>query len=261
MAENSRKPRLTLSLSFVHVFYLLSMFTLFLVGSIVYPTIDQETLKPGPLFPKWLKSISYYSNIPIKYGAVHLSLYALEFYRSPSLFTRHIGQRLTTLWFQVFQHPRWGQHLHMQTETLLQVVDVHSLASFRKAELDFCKTIGGLMLFTNLITSSAYHTFKEQAIGFFFTLLKLVGDYSKLGHDINHFVGSVLGRRETLAFGLAFATFLFCVVKYILAHEPLTDFLAHPTVSATAVVSGGAIADRLESKPGDKEKKDKNSVR
>jgi len=230
----------------LHLIFVFVMFMIYIFGSYLLPTIDIKTLKPGPGFPQWLKAASYYSNIPIKLGVVHAAMFSLELYRSPKLFSRHVGQRLSTLWVQFFQHPRWGQHLHMQTETLLQVIDIHHLKRCSNVEEDMLKCVGFLMMFTNFVTSSAYHTFEEQTIGFVFALVKLCVDYSHFGAHLNSYIGSTLSTINTLGSGLVFFAFFFTLFNYVLAIEMAAELLVHPTVMATTLFTGGFLGQKLK---------------
>jgi len=216
-----------------------------LLGSVHLSVIDELTLKPGSSFPRFLRSVSYWSNLHIKSGVVHLFLYGSELYFEGSRASVHIGQRLTTLWVQVLQHERNGQHLQMQTETLLQVVDILGDDS-RKSRYPFRVyqgffMVAFIMIFTNLITSIGYHTFEEQAIGFGFYLAKAAVDYWEGSAFLNKEVGRPFTEPMGAFSGLLMVMALFAVNRYFLA----LPLLGNPTFLATILFVGAYIGDQF----------------
>lgn len=241
-----------LSLTPKHYVTVISMLVVLLIGSTIFSTIDIETLKPSESFPDIIKNISTITNFPIKIGLMHLVLYTFEYFYFPELVSTHIGQRLSTLWLQYFENPRWGQHFHMQMETALQICDIITRADkvngnrfknkkklFWMIGLVFCRLVLVAMLLTNFITSSAYHTFKEQCLGAVVALAKIVFDYHSYGQKNNQFIGESLTTipEITIAIGV-----LFLCLGYIVLHLVGLDadsIIAHPTVVATSFFMGG----------------------
>jgi hypothetical protein len=225
------------------------MFLVYTISSTYFSTIDLDTLRPKKdemnadllRFSKW-------SNYYIKFGFMHLSLYALEFFRTSKssplnknnkntndIFEFHIGQRLTTLWYQFFQNERYGQHLHMQIETALQICDdlfINKTAFPTTIERLYLYFIGFLMLFTNAVTSSGFHTFEEQTYGFIYCIVKLIYDYSNVGLIVNKQIGSTLSNLVQIVAGFIF------VGIGILFNELQ---MLHPTVIATLFLLGGLV--------------------
>lgn len=229
-----------------HAWGIVLMGALYILGSYTFPMIDHGTLKPNEDFPLWLKKLSYYSNVPIKIGAVHTCLYGIEFFRDRKLFSRHVGQRLTTLWVQFLEHPRWGQHLHMQTETLLQIFDIFSRSKpkdFSDIEVWILRFFVVLFALTNYLTSMGYHTFFEQTLGFVLCLAKLWLDYTPFGLDLNSSIGDALNSLEAIVGG-AVALLLAHVLVYLSLqgtgrYEDAFYFLTHPTGVASCMFLGG----------------------
>lgn len=198
-------------LSRIHIVLICCMLSVLVAAGALFPMIDLDTLKPNEFFPSKLRVASFYSNIPIKMGLVHAIMYGVELVLDPYSAKRHIGQRMTTLWMQVFENPRFGQHFHMQLETGVQVLDM-----FKRDHENYviyswpikailCGIIV-LMIFTNYITSCCFHTLEEQLVGALLALAKLtLIDYFRLCEPINKKVGSVYSNLRVLASGLVFA--------------------------------------------------------
>ncbi|GBG25611.1 Hypothetical Protein FCC1311_018302 [Hondaea fermentalgiana] len=239
-----------------HVCVVTLMLFIMILGSVVMPTINEVTLKPSERFPPLAKAISFYSNIPIKLGLVHVFLYGCELYNDPANAERHIGQRLTTLWLQFFENPRWGQHFHMQLETFLQVIDILSREvegklPKRSRYPDFVHAglaiIVALMMITNLVTSSAYHTFYEQTIGAAAAIVKLLFDYYVEVEFINPAIGASYTKPKALAGGaLCTAVFVWCGRHLLSASLPVyLALLVHPTTLATVCFVGAWLTNYL----------------
>eukprot|EP00924_Labyrinthula_sp_SR-Ha-C_P003083 snap_masked-scaffold_50-processed-gene-1.49-mRNA-1 protein AED:0.06 eAED:0.06 QI:0/0/0/1/1/1/2/0/241 len=201
------------------------MLSIMILGSYFFPTIDPVTLKPSDDFPSWLQTLSYYTNIPIKSGMLHFLLYAGEiFLINKTLFFKHFGQRLTTLWLQLFENPRWGQHFHMQTEGLLQIIDIfvylQKQPEDKKINLNkILQVFAFIFMFTNFVTSSAYHTLQEQVIGAIICYIKIFFDYSHFEH-VNYRIGSTFQLENKLSFILAlvFTIGLYFIYPTIASH-------------------------------------------
>eukprot|EP00924_Labyrinthula_sp_SR-Ha-C_P003095 snap_masked-scaffold_50-processed-gene-1.62-mRNA-1 protein AED:0.20 eAED:0.20 QI:0/0/0/1/1/1/2/0/217 len=177
------------------------MLSIMILGSYFFPTIDPVTLKPSDDFPLWLQTLSYYTNIPIKSGMLHFLLYAGEiFLINKTLFFKHFGQRLTTLWLQLFENPRWGQHFHMQTEGLLQIIDI--FVYLQKQPED-----------------KKINLNKEQVIGAIICYIKIFFDYSHFEH-VNYRIGSTFQLENKLSFilGLVFTIGLYFIYPTIASH-------------------------------------------
>lgn len=256
MPKRNRRSRRTdvvhkMVLTKLHLLCVALMGAVFVIGSTVFSVIDHDTLKPGDGFPPWLKTLSFYSNIPIKLGAVHGFLYGIELYRDGELFTFHVGQRLSTLWVQFFENPRWGQHLHMQTETLLQIVDVFQSEKAQSySALERYLLIGCAVLFvlTNLITSIAYHTFEEQLIGFLLTLVKLFLDYD-IAMPYNKEIGSAVKSVYAIAGGVVMIALALALTHLTLSSTlilTIDKFILHPTVIATSIFISGVVYHFIE---------------
>jgi len=240
---DSQWPRLRAA----HLGVAASMLTVLVIGSLFFPTIDYVTLKPGPAFPPMAKSVAFYSNIPIKLGAVHVFLYGAELYFDPRNAERHIGQRLTTLWMQFFENPRWGQHFHMQIETALQVIDIFSVDAEREVPRfpPMVRSVLGaivwLMFVTNFITSSGYHTLEEQLIGAAVALLKLFFDYYYSTEHVNSQIGSSYTEPRALLGGVALTMVAVWFARAMFAATASIEYLAlimHPTTLATLCFLG-----------------------
>jgi len=204
------------------------MLFLMVMGSGPLAMIDDLTLKPNSDFPQALESISYSTNLFIKYGALHLLFFGVELIYDKETAARHIGQRFTTLWMQMFEHHRWGQHFHMQVETLLQVVDSlqHRKEKYPVYSRMFLIMIGFVMCLTNLITSIGYHTWREQLIGALLALLKVfLFDYSNSSSWVNYRVGFCFTNKRQIIIGLGFVCFLSaaCTVLRLNGIWPLTQ--------------------------------------
>ena len=233
-------------LTVAHLQCVVMMGLIFVVGSVIFPRIDRTTLKPDETFPTWLKKLSSAVNVPIKLGVFHMCFYGIELFRDEDIFAFHTGQRLTTLWFQFLQHRRWGQHLHMQTETLLQIVDVAQSGAFSSYSIPEKAVLaaGACMLcLTNLITSIAYHTWEEQAIGYLLTLAKLFIDYG-VGHEVNRTVGRSLRSWRAVFGGVVTVAIVVVLSKVAVStelSEAIVEFMLHPTVLATSVFAAGFL--------------------
>jgi len=234
--RNKSFPRFTS----LHFALIVAMLALLLVGSWWMPMIDVVTLKPDHRFPGWLKALSFYSNIPIKLGVMHAFIYGAELFWDPRSAERHIGQRLTTMWMQFFENPRWGQHFHMQLETVLQLADIADRQVASKTgpyyptpvRIGFF-AVAGLMAFTNLITSCCYHTLTEQLIGAALALFKIVCfDYFGKVEHVNHDIGTTYTDKRALALGV-FATATIFFVFVPLLPPAVSGVLHHPTSLAT----------------------------
>lgn len=242
--EKRNAPERVFVLTMLHLQCVALMGLIFVVGSIGFPYIDRSTLKPNDSFPSWLKAVSYAVNVPMKLGLFHMVLYGIELFRDHHIFTFHTGQRLTTLWFQFFQHQRWGQHLHMQTETLLQIVDVYQSDGFRTytvAEKTVLASGACVLCVTNLITSVAYHTWEEQVIGYLITLAKLFVDYG-YGTKVNQKIGRSLRSWHALVGGFIAVAVIVALSKLMLsssASKVVSAFMLHPTVLATGIFVAG----------------------
>eukprot|EP00514_Thraustochytrium_sp_LLF1b_P008971 CAMPEP_0184549790 /NCGR_PEP_ID=MMETSP0199_2-20130426/12307_1 /TAXON_ID=1112570 /ORGANISM="Thraustochytrium sp., Strain LLF1b" /LENGTH=301 /DNA_ID=CAMNT_0026944537 /DNA_START=144 /DNA_END=1049 /DNA_ORIENTATION=+ len=229
-------PRLTDG----HLALSVMMISFMLLGSAVFPMIDHDTLKPSDEMPAWLKTVSHYSNIPVKLGAIHLVLYAAEMMVDQDLAERHMGQRMTTMWMQTIEHPRWGQHFHMQLEAVLQIADL--LKRKRKGETSqfpsFLHVLLGvfafIMVVTNFVTSCCYHTLSEQVIGAVLACVKLVGfDYWQDMENINVKVGQAY---TPITIPAAACTFfaVSSIVSAISSHDSVSSMLfVHPTGQAS----------------------------
>ena len=201
-----------------------------MTGCLLFPTINLATLKPGPGMSDWLLSVSRMTNIPIKLGILHGCLYFIEWSNGKSrgtVLSTHIGQRLTTLWVQGFQNPRWGQHLHMQIETMLQILEAMPVVG----------TFGTLFLTSAFIalltqagiTSSGFHTFEEQMLGFLSAVAKsvILDRLIPMAGRVNEFVGSPFrDAQNCLSGALALASLRFIEVR------------ATPTMIASALFAG-----------------------
>jgi len=244
----------------LHMISIAAMIALVLIGSVAIPMIDHETLKPSTDFPTWLKAISFYSNIPIKLGLVHVVLYGYELYYDPQSAQRHLGQRLSTMWLQFFEHPRWGQHFHMQLETVLQVCDIfvrrderlhpRPKPSGENAPDPLALGLGAiafLMALTNLITSCCYHTLSEQLIGAFLALGKLLAfDYHVDRERFNPLIGEVYTNPLVLVLSTVGVALLVLGLQAVFAGFPVVLVtLMHPTTLATAVFLGCHAARSL----------------
>jgi hypothetical protein len=125
---------------------------------------------------------------------VHFVLYFVELTLltlgdDTSLFATHIGQRLTTLWFQLLQPPRYGQHLQMHLETLMQIADCMNLHQVERKRMRWLYVFFGFIslgiYIQNALTSLAYHSMAEQTWGFGLFLAKyLYFDLSYRGNKV-----------------------------------------------------------------------------
>jgi len=233
-------------LSVIHMYGLAVMLVLMVIGSFVFPMMDPDTLKPNEFFPSGLEIASFYFNVPVKLGLIHLIVYGLEYMHDSLSFERHIGQRLTTMWLQHFENARWGQHFHMQTETLLQVIDMlsrdHRNQTPRKYNV-VIKTvlllIALLMIVSNFITSTGYHSFYEQMLGALFTLFKVFGfDYLAVFQHVNETVGAAYDSKRNMITGIIVLSSVLCLVFVLGLYQELRDFVLHPTVLATILFLG-----------------------
>ena len=236
------------NITVLHVAIFQTMLGLLFIGSFIFPMIDLETLKPNQQFPNWLKTVSYYFNIPIKFGLVHSFIYVLELFWDTDSGKRHIGQRITTLWMQLYENPRFGQHFHMQLETSLQVADMFKREHKKHVKYNyFFKAafvmIIALMMVTNYITSSGYHTFHEQLIGAALASAKLIFfDYYKPIERINGKVGDVYTGFRTLVVGFVIALGLILISIILLGSLSIhQDFIWHPTSLSSFMWIGCAI--------------------
>ena len=196
---------------------------------------DEDTMRPNSLFPAQVKAVARATNVPIKLGLFHMTLYAFEFWLDRELFPRHIGQRFTTLWYQLLQPERYGQHLQMHVETLMQLCDAESRANalgYPAPAVAAMYMAGSIVMLQNALTSMGWHSAQEQAIGFALALLKLAFDYSALGAELNRTVGSALSDVMRWV-GVALMLFGGYVVN---GFESL-----HPTTIATLIFAGGAV--------------------
>ena len=220
----------------LHFLLLLLNFLTFVVFSSPYVSMmNPETLKPLPSFNPELKKMAHLTNIPIKLGLVHGFLYFFEFFLDIDLFRRHIGQRFTTLWYQLLQPERLSQHLQMQIETVMQLTDALYSKNIREKKL----LKGSIWIFIfaitfqNAVTSLGWHSLHEQSIGFFLVIMKLVlFDLSWNGSRSNVFIG------ESLASGIQWIGGMTTLGGGIFLNEYET---LHPTTMATLLFIGGAI--------------------
>jgi len=196
---------------------------------------DPETLRPTPDFPAWVRAAAHATNVPIKLGVLHVALYATEFWYDRGLFRRHVGQRFTTLWYQLPQPPRYGQHLQMQLETLMQLCDALARREAAAYPLGAVVAIGGagtVVMAQSALTSIGWHSMQEQSAGFALALLKLALDYSPYGVRVNERVGGSLSDAAQWAGGA-----LMLGTGYVVnGFEAL-----HPTAVATLIFAGGAL--------------------
>lgn len=217
-----------------HFFTVVVFISLCVFASPWIAVMDPVTLKPINMDPR-VKKIAEMTNWPVKMGAVHACLYMLEFFRDKHLFQRHFGQRITSLYYQLFQPSRFGQHLQMQLETLLQIADAIRSGNFTKSVLaqSILWSIAMIMVIQSALTSYGWHSFEEQLLGFILVSVKLLMfDFTARGAMINKTIGKSLaegiqwiGGGVSLACGVAFNGFE----------------LLHPTAMATLVVVGGAL--------------------
>jgi len=218
------------------VLILVAMVTFIVFGLPGISVMDPESMKPRKGFNPTLKAIAIATNVPIKLGVVHGILYAFEFFLDPNLFKRHVGQRLTTLWFQLFQFQRFGQHLQMHIETLVQAADVLTskspLARHTVVKVFLYVVIAGVLT-QNALTSLGWHSLKEQAIGFGLGMLKLVAfDLAPHGARLNRYLGESLARGiQWLGGAISLGGGLF-----LNNYAPL-----HPTIMASLIFAGGAV--------------------
>lgn len=216
----------------------------------LFSTIDSTTLKPSNDFPPNLKKFSDLTNIPIKVGLFHFLLYFFEANLFPTILPFHIGQRLSTMWLQAFENPRWGQHFHMQVETLLQLIDLEQQAQNKSLPqhgfMTFFRVFSGFfmltMIFTNCVTSSAYHTLKEQLIGAFLAFIKLIYDYSEIGNQVNFYIG----RAFVNDISLTIVSFIFVYSSFIILSLLNDDYdYLMTSLALTFSVFSGNVAIRL----------------
>lgn len=225
----------------IHVWLIFAVFACFVVfASPLVSVFNYHTMKPHATMHPWIKTVAMATNVPIKLGLIHGGLYLGEFFLNRELFKLHVGQRFTTLWYQLLQPHRFGQHLQMHFETLVQVADVLSsetLATVSKTLKNVIRAvlyvvIAGILL-QNALTSMGWHSIEEQATGFVLVCIKyFVFDLSKRGAKFNNSIGSTLasgvqwiGASFSLGSGLAWNEF-----------EAL-----HPTAMATLLFVGGAL--------------------
>jgi hypothetical protein len=235
-----------------HTLALAGMTALVLFGSLALSWFDTATLKPSNDMPAWLKSVSHWSNLPIKLGLVHVFLYGVELWHDPRSGERHVGQRLTTLWLQLIEDPRFGQHLHMQLETLLQLCDVRDrqrrglVARYPLwVQVGFL-LIGLVMAVTNLVTSCCYHSLREQLIGLALAVAKLAAfDYLRATQDLNLRLGELYTIPGALVAGVALLVALVALVWLTGADKEQWRLVLHPTTLATVVLVGCALAKAL----------------
>lgn len=238
--ESRQRPVLCVE----HFYCITFVGVLMLLGSFAFPTINRKTLKPGDDFPLWLRTVSRYTNKPIKIGLIHLCIYSLELFREKEIFMYHTGQRLSTLWLQLIEHERWGQHLHMQLETALQIIDLTLSNRFKfysQVEKGFLYATFVLFLFLHLVTSSAYHTWEEQLIGYIIAVLKVVLDYSILA-TYNREVGKYLCSHYSFLGGFFVIALLYLLTTIWCEQSctTVTGIILHPTSMATTVFGTGA---------------------
>ena len=236
-----------------HFAALAGMTALVLLGSLALPWFDAATLKPSSGMPAWLKAVSYWSNLPIKLGLVHAFLYGVELWHDPRSGERHVGQRLTTLWLQLAEDPRFGQHLHMQLETLLQLCDARErqrrgLVSRYPpwVQLGFL-LVALAMAVTNLVTSCCYHSLREQLVGLALALAKLVAfDYLRSTQDLNLRLGELYTIPGALAAGVALLAAVLATAWLLVgADKEQWRLVVHPTTLASVVLLGCALAKAL----------------
>jgi len=156
---------------------------------------DPASQRPLTSMDPFIKHLARVTNVPIKLGAVHLCLYLIEFIKDPVLFRRHVGQRLTTLWWQMLQNHRLGQHFQMQIETCMQIADVLTRRSEARYNVGHCVVFAGIsiLIFCQAaLTSLGWHNFNEQFAGFSLAMVKLLFDYSVQGTKLNDAVGGLL---------------------------------------------------------------------
>jgi hypothetical protein len=179
-------------------------------------------------------------------------------------FSLHTGQRVTTLWYQYLQHHRWGQHLHMQVETLLQVLDLVTLGAIvverrrgtrssatsdtvesskrqqlrrgyreRPVAQAFLAIVVLLMVIQNLITSSAYHTLAEQLVGYVLCCFKLAWDYTEAGSCFNSAVGKPMASASNLLVSVV-------AVVVLIGLDGAGVMTSSPPLVSVVIVAGAA---------------------
>ncbi|KAH9246830.1 hypothetical protein BASA81_015608 [Batrachochytrium salamandrivorans] len=186
-----------LPFTWIHVWMiLLSALVVMVFGSM--SLMDEVTLKPSLRFTGPVKQLAYWTNIPIKFGLVHFVLYLVEYLvvQNNLLTYSHVGQRMTTLWFQLVQHKRDGQHLQMHLETLMQVCDLWSV-TLGNCSLWLRVMLLGMVLgvfVQNAVTSLAYHSLVEQLLGLGLFLCKyLLFDLQpRWGGLVNYHLGALI---------------------------------------------------------------------
>jgi len=244
-----------------HALACLLMALLAVVCAAKFNIMDPKTHRPVGSY--MFTAIAYSTNIFIKNGLMHFILYTIEALYDQQAVKYHIGQRVTTLWAQALQNPRWGQHLHMQVECLLQICDVLGRESKRPLDKkvfgernQYGQTIKGTLycialtcVVTNGITSIGYHNLYEQCMGLACTALKLIFDYYQPTEEVNYEIGSMYLRKDTLITGilahvLFFITFHFGLLDWLLHSSYDDNFLLHPTTVAN-VVFFGCLSKRL----------------
>jgi len=219
----------------LHAWLMFIAFALFVIFSSPYLSMmNPETNRPHEHFHPTLKTIAKLSNVPIKLGIFHGVLYFGEFFLDPQLFKRHIGQRFTTLWYQLFQHHRYGQHLQMHMETLIQLADaLHSSKLSQRVVVQIAIwTAILIVLLQDAMTSVGWHSFEEQAIGFGIGALKLCFDLTARGARVNNLIGESLSRGiQWIGGAVSLGVAIF-----------LNDFTPmHPTAMATIIFMGGVV--------------------
>lgn len=224
---------------------LLSALVVLVFGSM--SVMDETTLKPSVKFTGPVKQLAYWTNIPIKLGLVHFGLYLIEYVvvQNNLLTYSHVGQRMTTLWFQLVQNKRDGQHLQMHLETLMQVCDLWSVVRPQAVWLQALLIGVVLGVFVqNALTSLAYHSLAEQLLGLVLFLCKyLVFDLQPQGGGlVNYHLGAlVMENKWRVAGGLG-------VLAVVLAWNEFHTF--HPTAMATNMVVGGGLVKIREAHVG-----------
>jgi len=136
------------------------------------------------------------------------------------------------LWYQLLQPVRYGQHLQLHIETVLQAADAISQPWSKDKFIP--KTGLFLVIFIiflhHALTSYAYHSFKAPSFGFVLGTIKIIFDYSMEGSKINYKIGNFRGELINIAAGF-FSLGLAVAIN---------DFaLLHPTLMASIVLLGG----------------------
>ena len=198
---------------------------------------DAATLRPRDSLAGWVVAVGRATNRPVRQGLLHAAAYAVELGWDRLAGRRHVGQRLTTLWIQVAQHGRWGQHVQMQLETLAQVCDASARSKAGMVAYPLPARVGMAALAVGMLaqvalTSVGWHSLHEQAVGVALGLGKLAFDYTATGSKINDRVGFALGEAVHWLGG-------FLAVSAAYGVHGVAAL--HPTVMATLLFVGGLL--------------------